>query len=249
MDFKPVILYEDNHLLVVDKPGGMLTQGDASGRTSLLKHCKAYLKKRDGKPGNVFLGMVQRLDKPVSGVLVLAKTSKAASRISEQIRERRLSKYYLAVTANLPAARQAASGLEHGWTEVAHRLQRFGDLSVAGDRAGDGQRALMKMKTLFVGERCRLHAISLVTGRKHQIRAQLSALGMPICGDVKYGAACRGDRADGARIMLHSYCLQLTHPVRRTALTVISDPPEEVLSRFSDRERLTIDPLLAENPL
>jgi 23S rRNA pseudouridine1911/1915/1917 synthase len=249
VDFKPVILYEDNHLLIVDKPAGMLTQGDASGKTSLLEHCKAFLKKRDGKPGNVFLGMVQRLDKPVSGAMVLAKTSKAAGRISEQIRGRRLGKYYLAVTANAATAGQKANDLDHSWIEVAHRLQRFGDLSVAGDRDGDGQAALMKMKTLFVGEHCRLHAIRLISGRKHQIRAQLSALGMPICGDVKYGATCGAGHTDGKGIMLHSYCLQLTHPVRGTTVEVVCEPPGELFARFSGRERRAIGSLLAENPL
>lgn len=241
---KPFILYEDNHLLIVDKPAGLLTQGDASGRPSLLDEMKGFLKKRDNKPGNVFLGMVQRLDKPVSGVLVFAKTSKAASRVSEQIRNRRMSKYYLAVTEYAASLASLPADSENEWHEIAHRLRRIGDKTIVDDRGENSRQALMHLKTLFRGKRYQLHAVRLITGRKHQIRTQLSALGMPVCGDAKYGAK---PLAAPERIMLHSYCVRLAHPTRAEQVEVFCAPPGEMLSPFSETERRTVRTLLNHN--
>lgn len=242
MNDKPLILYEDNHLLIVDKPAGLLTQGDASGRPSLLDKVKGFLKKRDRKPGNVFVGMVQRLDKPVSGVLVFAKTSKAAGRVSEQIRKRRVNKYYLAVTQSGVPEEPLSAESERGWHEIAHRLLRIGDKTIVDDRGGESRQALMHLKTLFRGKRCQLHAVSLITGRKHQIRAQLSALGMPICGDAKYGAQ---PLPDAGRILLHSYCVRLTHPTRARQIEVFCPPPADMLAPFSDTEQEKVREILA----
>ncbi len=246
MNVQPVILYEDNHLLIVDKPAGLLTQGDASGRPSLLENLKAFLKMRDNKPGNVFLGMVQRLDKPVSGAIVFAKTSKAAGRVSEQIRKRRLSKYYLAVTKTAKPAVSHAAESEDGWNEIAHRLQRVGDKTVVDDRSDTSQQALLRLKTLFHGERCQLHAINLITGRKHQIRAQFSAMGLPILGDKKYGAEYP---ADGECILLHSYYVRLAHPTRTGQVEVLCPPPAEMMAPFAYSERQVIGDLLRNSPV
>lgn len=246
MSASPVILYEDNHLLIVDKPAGLLTQGDASGRPSLLDNLKAFLKMRDNKPGNVFLGMVQRLDKPVSGVIVFAKTSKAAGRVSEQIRKRRVRKYYLAVTINTGPALSPAAESADRWSEIVHGLRRVGDKTVADDRSDASQQAILRLKTLFNGEYCQLHAINLISGRKHQIRAQLSELGMPIIGDMKYGAE---HPADGDCILLHSYCVRLTHPTRAEQVEVFCPPPAAMMAPFSKSERRGISDLLANTPV
>lgn len=240
----PDILYEDNHLLIVNKPAGLLTQGDASGRPSLLENIRAFLKVRDKKPGNVFLGMVQRLDRPVSGVLVFAKTSKAAGRVSEQIRSRRVSKYYLAVTKCSDPSEPHQAVSEDGWFEIVHHLHRVGSRTLIDGRGDNSRPAIMRLKTLFQGKSCQLHAVSLITGRKHQIRAQLSALGMPIIGDQKYGAKPLTDRE---RILLHSYCVRLTHPTRTEQVEAICPLPEEFLVSFSTAERRAIQHLLSQN--
>ena len=236
-EFTPEILYEDNHLLFVNKPSGMLTQADASGRMSLLDHLKRYIKVRDNKPGNVYLGMVQRLDKPVSGVLVFAKTSKGARRISEQIRERQLSKCYLAVTAAGPDGDPTRDGGADDWCQISHQLHREKNVSVVDHDITKGQTATLKLKTLLENEELGFHAVRLITGRKHQIRAQFAALNMPICGDQKYGSAIQ---TLSGRILLHSYRVKLVHPTKRTSLEVICPPPEELCSLFSAREREVI---------
>jgi len=245
-EYIPAILYEDNHAIVVDKPAGMLTQGDASGAVSLLVHIRQYLKRRECKPGNVYLGMVQRLDKPVSGVILFAKTSKAAGRISEQIRNRLVLKYYVAVTT-------AGSGKPHGdgqvddmgWVEVRHHLLRIGSKTVAADASRPGaQRAVLKLKTVFANDVFRVHLIRLVTGRKHQIRAQLAALRMPICGDLKYGS---NRELRHGRILLHACLLSFVHPTRSTEVEVCSPAPAYFFTRFTRTEQEQIRSRLLES--
>ena len=213
------ILYEDNHLICIDKPAGVLTQADRSGSLSLLENVKGYIKERDNKPGNVFLGLVQRLDKPVSGVIVFAKTSKAASRLSEQIRKHQVFKFYLAVTEITAGG---AISLNE-WRGQHHYVHRKKDITRASDVAEKGsQHAELRLRTLQAGSGYGLHLVQLLTGRKHQIRAQLSHLGLPICGDVKYGSRAS---YGGPGIGLHALCLGLVHPVRREELAIVANPP------------------------
>lgn len=230
----PDILHEDNHVIVVNKPAGMLTQGDAGGETSLLDHLRRYIKVRDNKPGNVFLGMVQRLDKPVSGVLVFAKTSKGAKRLSEQIRNRQVLKFYVAVTPSTSTDNDISTD-GRGWQELQDHLLREGSRTFVRSTPDERtQTGVLQVKTLFANDAHHLHLIRLITGRKHQIRAQLSAHRTPIYGDAKYGSQTG---LSGGRILLHAYLVKFTHPTRRSDLVISSPPPEEFLCLFDETER------------
>ena len=200
----PHILHEDNHLLAVDKPAGRLVQGDRSGDPTLLDDCRAYLKAKYEKPGNVYLGLVHRLDRPVSGVVLLARTSKAASRLSARFREGEAHKTYLAVVEGCPERREA---------ELVHWLSARGDVSgrtrcEASPFAG-AKESVLRYRVLSSGARS-LVRVEPVTGRRHQIRVQLAAAGCPIVGDRKYGAPMPlPDR----RVALHARRLEIAHPV------------------------------------
>jgi 23S rRNA pseudouridine1911/1915/1917 synthase len=209
MDSELSILYEDNHLLVVDKPAGLLVQGDRSGDESLLERARESVRIRHGKPGNVYLGLVHRLDRNVSGVVVLARTSKAASRLSDQFRQRKPRKEYLAVA-------QGTFETERGEL-VAHLAAQADRQGVTRASSGpfDGLRQSRLEYSVLdaVGsgpESRSLLRIRLITGRRHQIRAQLGLIGRPLLGDVKYGAR-RG--LPEHRIALHAESLELLHPV------------------------------------
>ena len=171
------VLYEDNHVIVVHKPAGVLTQGDKSGDPSLMDEVKGYLKKKYKKPGNVFLGLVHRLDRPVSGVVLFAKTSKGASRLSEQFRNHTIEKTYHALVVGKPNTKILVNYL------VKDKAQRKTD--VLADR---GQRAELEYENVASYGKYSLVKILLKTGRFHQIRAQFSFIGHPVLGDTKYGA-------------------------------------------------------------
>ena len=200
-NFTSLVLFEDNHLLVVIKPAGLLVQGDATGRPCLLDLAKDYLKVKYSKPGRVFVGLVHRLDRQVAGVMVLARTSKAAARLSAQFREHRNQKIYWAVIhGRLTPAR--------GLSEMY--LVRQGRLSAPGSaRDPEARLARLKYKTIETAPRSSLVEIDLLTGRRHQIRAQLSALGNPIVGDALYGSRISA-RHDAIGLFARS--LALMHP-------------------------------------
>lgn len=181
------VLYEDNHLIAVWKPAGMLTQGDVTNDPNLMDEVKAYLKKTYHKPGNVFLGLLHRLDRPVQGVVLFAKTSKGASRLSAQIRNRSIKKIYRALVEGTPP--QPSGTLVH---YLAHD-ERTNTARIYDTSHANTQRAELSYKVLNThlgtGYPSTLLEIELGTGRHHQIRAQLAHVGCPIVGDVKYGAS------------------------------------------------------------
>lgn len=172
------VLYEDNHLIAVLKPAGVLTQGDRSGEANLMEEVKKYLKEKYGKQGNVFLGLLHRLDRPVAGIVLFAKTSKGASRLSEQIREHRIRKIYHALVCGIPREKKGVL-FDYLKKDAKHLKAR---------KAADGVAAELSYETLRMGREYSLVRIHLKTGKFHQIRAQFSLIGCPIAGDIKYGA-------------------------------------------------------------
>lgn len=210
------ILYEDNHLLIVNKHCGDLVQPDPSGESALEDRIKRFIKERDGKPGEVFLGVVHRIDRPVSGAVLFAKTSKALVRLNEMIREGRIRKVYWALTENRP---EAESG------ELRHYILRDGrtNRSKAFDAPRpEAKEARLKYRMVGAGTRYTLVEVELLTGRHHQIRAQLSRIGCPIRGDLKYGAR---RSLPGGGISLHSRRVAFEHPVRREPVEVTAPVP------------------------
>ena len=214
---QPDIIYEDNHLLVVDKPGGLLSQGDDSGDVTIVEICKAYLKAKYDKPGNVYLGLVHRLDRPVSGVIVLARTSKAAGRLSAQFRDGRVGKIYLAVVEG--AFRDERGELRHfmGAGQRSDGRTPISDSPFAGARE-----ARLAYEVLETFDHRQLLSVHPISGRRHQIRAQLSAAGHPVVGDRKYGS--KTGRSAG-KIALHAWRLEFDHPTRGGSLEFVADPP------------------------
>lgn len=180
MDLK--ILYEDNHLIAVYKPAGILVQGDKTGDVCLLDEVKKYLKEKYSKPGQVFLGLLHRLDRPVSGVILFAKTSKGASRLSEQIRNHEVGKIYHALVLNAP---KKSSGTLMNWLKK-DEVKNF--VTVYDREVPEAQRAELSYETVKTNGKNSILKVILKTGRSHQIRSQLAHIGCPIVGDTKYGA-------------------------------------------------------------
>jgi 23S rRNA pseudouridine1911/1915/1917 synthase len=204
------ILYEDNHLLCVEKPAGIPVQPDGSGDTSMLDLCRAYLKETYHKPGNAYCGLVHRLDRPVGGAMVFAKTSKAASRLSETIRTHRMLKVYLAVLDGIPKARQ---GTLRDFLYKDHRTNMV-TVDPAKGRPCELSYVVMgekKGKTLVM--------IRLATGRSHQIRVQFASRNLPLVHDQRYNPA-----PGKGTIALWSWHLEFPHPVTRETVAVESDP-------------------------
>ena len=202
------VLYEDNHLIVVDKPAGLPTMGVAADRPSLVTVVKSHLKAKYQKPGNVYLGVVSRLDAPVSGVVVFARTSKAAARLNDQFRGRTVDKRYLALGEGViePAGGTCTQRIVH------HEGRRR--MEIAPAAAEEPQEARLRYRRLGVFRGNSLLAIELLTGRKHQIRLQLADRGHPLLGDQKYGAV----RPFPGGIALHALRLELDHPVTHSRM-------------------------------
>jgi len=210
------IIYEDNHLLVVEKPPNVLSQSDNTGDADMLTLLKADIKKRYNKPGNVYLGLVHRLDRPVGGVMVFAKTSKAASRLSEQIRLHEFGKKYLAVV--------------HGTFEKDHgRLENYllkdnstNTVRVVDSSNDKGLKAVLEYDVIGESSNLSLVKIDLLTGRPHQIRVQFSHSGHPLYGDRKYG---KENYEDVDQIALWAVEISCKHPTLREEMTFTSNPP------------------------
>ena len=214
------VLYEDNHVIIVSKRAGEIVQGDKTGDVPLLETVKQYVAERYNKPGNVFLGLVHRLDRPVSGVVLFARTSKALSRLSELFRTRALRKVYWAIVTREPL--QAEGTLTHWLTrnEKTNTARAY-DREVPGSK-----KAVLDYKVIARSDRYWLLEIELHTGRHHQIRCQLSKMGCPIKGDLKYGAP--RSNPDGS-ISLHARLLEFEHPVSHVPVSVKAPVPEDNL--------------------
>jgi 23S rRNA pseudouridine1911/1915/1917 synthase len=218
------ILYEDNHLLCVEKPPGVLAQGDETGDTSLFEMAKLYLKEKYNKPGAVYLGLVHRLDRPTGGVMLFCRTSKAAGRVSEQFRNREVKKTYLA----------GCYGHAEGGAVLEHHLtfdKNIRKTAVHGTSCKGSKPAKLSYRTLAaVAGKCLLE-VNPESGRKHQIRAQLAHVGLPIVGDQKYASR----RADGGYVKaigLWAHRLEFVHPVKREPLSISCLPEGGLWDEF-----------------
>lgn len=214
------VLYEDNHLIIVNKSCSEIVQGDKTGDKPLCETIKDYLKTKYRKPGNVFLGVVHRLDRPVSGVVLFARTGKALSRLNDMFRTKEVHKTYWAIVQQRPP--QEKGTLEHWLTRNEKQNKSYAyDREVPGSK-----RASLDYRLIGCSERYYLLEINLHTGRHHQIRCQLAKMGCPIKGDLKYGAP--RSNADGS-ICLHARRLQLVHPVSKQSITVEAPVPDTSL--------------------
>lgn len=210
------ILYEDNHLLVVEKPVNMLVQADKTKDEDLLTKLKEYIKKEYNKPGAVFLSLVHRLDRPVGGAIVYAKTSKAASRLSDQLRRRVIEREYLAIVRGSVNKNQAR--LENYLLKDNKR----NEVSIVKSNIKGSQKAILGYKKLANKRDLSLLKVKLETGRSHQIRVQLAGIGHPLYGDQKYGSKVN---KVGEQIALWSHKLTFKHPTKNELIEVISNPP------------------------
>ena len=198
------VLYEDNHIIVVFKPCNILSQADNTGDIDMLTLIKTYLKEKYNKPGNVYLGLVHRLDRPVSGVMVFAKTSKAASRLSEQVRKHEINKHYLAIINGIISEKNG---------EFCDYLVRLDNGNTVVTTKDKGKESILKYQVLNEKDNYSLVSINLITGRHHQIRVQFSSRGYPLVGDQRYG------KQDNRQIALCSYRLSFIHPTTKEKLT------------------------------
>lgn len=211
------IVFEDNHLLVINKKVGQLVQGDKTGDLSLLDLIKDFIKKKDQKPGNVFLGLVHRIDRPTSGLVIYAKTSKALSRLTQMVKNREIKKTYWAVVPKIeiPKSQRLVNYLQ--------KNEKTNKSTVFIKPTDGAKEAILKYEIIKTLDNFQLLEIDLETGRHHQIRAQLSKIGVPIKGDLKYGSA--RSNSDGG-IHLHARRLEFVHPVTLEKLTITAPVPK-----------------------
>jgi 23S rRNA pseudouridine1911/1915/1917 synthase len=214
------VIYEDNHIIVINKRAGDLVQGDKTGDTPLADIVKGYIKEKYQKPGNVYLGVVHRLDRPTTGIVLFAKTSKALPRLNKLFKEKEARKTYLAITKVKPP--QEKGTLEHWMKRNPKQNKSYAN----SKEVPDSKKAILHYEVLKALNNYHLIEIDLETGRHHQIRSQLSVIGCPIKGDLKYGF----DRSnkDGS-IHLHAHTLSLMHPVKKEQLTFTAPLPDEPL--------------------
>ncbi|MCX6235227.1 MAG: RNA pseudouridine synthase [Bacteroidetes bacterium] len=215
-DIENRLLYEDNHLLVFNKRPSEIVQGDKTGDEPLSEILKRYLKEKYRKPGNVFLGVVHRLDRPVSGIVLFAKTSKALARLNEMLREGTIHKTYWAVVKDKPP--EDSGHLIH----YLRRNEEKNKTYVYTDEKKGGLKAELIYRIIGSSDKYHLLEVNLLTGRHHQIRAQLAYIGCPVKGDLKYGYPRSND--DGS-IHLHSFKVEFVHPIKKELVTITAEPP------------------------
>lgn len=214
------MLYEDNHIIVVNKRPGDIVQGDKTGDKPLSEVVKSYLKDKYSKPGNVYLGVVHRLDRPTSGIVLFSKTSKALPRLNKLFQEKEAQKTYWALVKNEPP--KDKDSLTHFLKRNPKQNKSYAHIK----EVPESKKAILDYRVLKKLDNYYLLEIDLHTGRHHQIRSQLSAIGCPIKGDLKYGF----DRSNkDASIHLHARELKFTHPVKKEEINIIAPPPNEVL--------------------
>lgn len=216
------VLYEDNHIIVVNKAPGEIVQGDKTGDTPLVETVKAWIKEKYAKPGNVFCGVVHRLDRPVGGLVVFAKTSKALSRLNDMFRNGEVHKTYWAITRNMPSEPNAE--LTHWITTVERNNKSYASLT---PKPG-AKESRLAYRHIASGDRYHLLEVNLMTGRKHQIRVQLSAIGCPVKGDLKYGD--KRSNPDGS-ISLMARHIEFVHPVSGNTISLTAPVPDDPLWR------------------
>jgi len=217
------ILYEDNHLIAVNKLPSEIVQGDKTGDVPLSEDIKQYIKKKYNKPGNVYLGVIHRIDRPASGVVVFARTGKALTRMNELVKERRIEKRYWAIVKNRP---------ENDEGELRNFLlknEKKNKSFVVESKKVGAKEAILTYRLINESRDYKLLEINLLTGRHHQIRAQLSAIGCPIKGDLKYGF----DRSNkDASISLHARSVSFIHPVTKQQINILADPLKDTLWNY-----------------
>lgn len=214
------VLYEDNHIIAVNKKPSDIVQGDKTGDTPLSDFVKAYIKEKYNKPGDVFLGTVHRIDRPVSGVVLFARTSKALTRLNKMFQDKKIQKTYWAVVKNRP---------ENPSGTLVHYLKKDSakNMSKAFPKEIPGSlRSELTYELIQSSDNYHLLEIKPITGRHHQIRVQLSKMGSPIKGDVKYGFD-RGNK--NASIHLHARKIEFTHPIKNETIVIIANPPSDAL--------------------
>ncbi len=219
------VVYEDNHIIIVNKAPGEIVQGDKTGDEPLSETLKKWIKEKYAKPGNVFCGVTHRLDRPVWGLVVFAKTSKALSRMNEMFREGKVNKTYWAITKNCPPKEEDT--LTHYITNVERNNKSYASPT---EKKG-ALKAVLQYKVLAHSDNYNLLEINLLTGRKHQIRVQLAAIGCPIKGDLKYGA--KRSNPDGS-ICLQAHRIEFIHPVSEKHIDITAPiPPDNLWQSFA----------------
>jgi 23S rRNA pseudouridine1911/1915/1917 synthase len=220
------ILFEDNHLIVINKKPSEIVQGDKTGDKTMPDTIKEYLKVKYNKPGNVFCGVIHRLDRPTSGAVVFARTSKGLERMNAQFREKETNKVYWAIVEQKPEKPEGS--LVHFLKKNETKNKSF----VTDSEKGGAKEAKLTYKLIASSERYHLLEITLETGRHHQIRAQLAAIGCFIKGDIKYGA--KRSNEDGS-ICLHARRLTINHPVTKEVLTFTADTPNAAIWKIFEK--------------